>query len=88
MRRWLNTRDRICRNPICRRPATQCDQDHTLAYDRGGRSCTCNLGGLCRLHHQLKQLPGWQLTQDAQGYFTWTTPAGLTYRKEPYSYAV
>ncbi len=88
MRRWLNTRDRSCRNPICRRPATQCDQDHTLAYDRGGRSCTCNLGGLCRLHHQLKQLPGWQLTQDAQGYFTWTTPAGLTYRKEPYSYAV
>jgi hypothetical protein len=88
LRRWLNTRDRICRNPICRRPATQCDQDHTLAYDRGGRSCTCNLGGLCRLHHQLKQLPGWQLTQDAQGYFTWTTPAGLTYRKEPYRYAV
>ena len=88
LRRWLNTRDRTCRNPICRRPAAQCDQDHTLAYDRGGRSCTCNLGGLCRVHHQLKQLPGWQLTQDAQGYFTWTTPAGLTYRKEPYRYAV
>jgi hypothetical protein len=88
LRRWLNTRDRICRNPICRRPAAQCDQDHTLAYDRDGRSCTCNLGGLCRVHHQLKQLPGWQLTQDAQGYFTWTTPAGLTYRKEPYRYPV
>ncbi len=88
LRRWLNTRDRTCRNPICRRPAAQCDQDHTLAYDRGGKTCTCGLGGLCRVHHQLKQLPGWQLTQDAQGYFTWTTPAGLTYRKEPYRYAV
>jgi hypothetical protein len=88
LRRWLNTRDRICRNPICRRPAAQCDQDHTRAYDRGGRTCPCNLGGLCRVHHQLKQLPGWQLGQDAQGYFTWTTPAGLTYRKEPYRYAI
>jgi hypothetical protein len=88
LRRWLNTRDRICRNPICRRPAVGCDQDHTLAYHRGGRTCPCNLCALCRVHHQLKQLPGWQLTQDAQGYFTWRTPAGLTYRKEPYRYAI
>jgi hypothetical protein len=88
LRRWLSTRDRTCRNPGCRRPATQCDQDHTLAHNHGGKTCSCNLGSLCRLHHQLKQLPGWQLTQDAQGYFTWTTPAGLTYRKEPYRYAV
>jgi hypothetical protein len=88
LRRWLNTRDRTCRNPVCRRPAARCDQDHTLAYHHGGRTCPCNLGGLCRTHHQLKQLPGWRLTQDAQGYFTWRTPAGLTYRKEPFCYPV
>ncbi len=88
LRRWLNTRDRTCRNPVCRQPATRCDQDHTVAYDRGGRTCTCDLGAVCRAHHQLKQLPGWQLTQDAQGYFTWRTPAGLTYRKEPHRYLV
>jgi hypothetical protein len=87
MRRWLNARDRTCRNPICRRRAAQCDQDHTRAYDKGGRTCTCNLGGLCRLHHQVKQLPGWRLSQDANACFTWTTPAGLTYRNEPYKYA-
>jgi Domain of unknown function (DUF222) len=88
LRRWLNARDRTCRNPICRQPAARCDQDHTTAYQRGGRTCTCNLGGLCRVHHQLKQLPGWHLSQDAQGNFTWTTPAGLTYRKEPHRYPV
>jgi hypothetical protein len=88
VRRWLNARDRTCRNPVCRRRATQCDQDHTLAYDKGGRTCTCNLGGLCRLHHQLKQLPGWHLAQDSASCFTWTTPAGLTYRKEPHTYLV
>jgi hypothetical protein len=50
--------------------------------------CHVAHGGLCRLHHELKQLPGWQLSQDANGTFSWTTPAGLTYRKEPYRYPV
>ena len=86
LRRWLDVRDHTCRNPICRQPATRCDQDHTTAYHRGGRSCSCNLGGVCRSHHRLKQLPGWHLSQDAQGNFTWRTPAGLTYRKEPHRY--
>jgi hypothetical protein len=88
LRRWLNARDRTCRNPVCRQPAARCDQDHTVAYQRGGRTCSCGLGSLCRVHHQLKQLPGWHLSQDAQGSFTWTTPAGLTYRKEPHCYPV
>jgi hypothetical protein len=26
-----------------RRPATHCDQDHTIPYDRSGRTCECNL---------------------------------------------
>jgi hypothetical protein len=88
MRRWLAARDRTCRNPICRRRAAQCDQDHTHAYDKGGRTCPCNLGSLCRRHHQLKQLPGWRVEQDGAGRFTWITPAGLAYREEPYVYAV
>jgi hypothetical protein len=88
MRRWLSARDETCRNPVCRRRAAQCDEDHTLAYDKGGRTCICNLGPLCRLHHQVKQLRGWHLAQDSSGCFTWTTPAGLTYRKEPHRHLV
>lgn len=87
LRRWLTIRDRTCRHPVCQRRAVQCDQDHTIPYDQGGRTCPCDLGSLCRTHHQLKQLPGWHLAQDG-GAFTWTTPAGLTYRKEPYRYPV
>jgi hypothetical protein len=87
LRQWLNARDGTCRNPICRQPATRCDQDHTRPFHKGGRSCTCNLGGECRSHHQAKQLPGWRLTQDADGYFTWHTPSG-TYREEPHRYPV
>jgi hypothetical protein len=61
--------------------------DHTLAFDKGGRTCPCDLGALCRRHHQLKQERDWQLEQDGKGAFTWTTP-GLTYYKEPHKYLV
>lgn len=88
MRRWITARDRTCRNPICRRRATQCDMDHTVPFEKGGRTCPCGLGSLCRAHHELKQLPGWHLSQDAQGCFTWATPAGLTYRQKPFEYAI
>ena len=88
MRRWLVARDRTCRNPICRHRATQCDMDHTHPFDQGGRTCPCGLGALCRHHHQLKQADGWHLEQDGKGTFTWTTPAGLTYRQEPHHYAI
>lgn len=88
LRRQVATRDRTCRNPVCRQPARRADQDHTKAHDKGGLTCSCNLGSLCRLHHQLKQLPGWGLAQTRPGYFTWTTPAGLTYEQAPDTYPV
>ena len=88
MRRWVSARDRTCYNPVCRQPASRCDQDHTLAYHKGGRTCPCNLGSACRAHHQLKQLPGWDLIQDKPGYFTLRTRAGLSYMKTPDPYPV
>jgi hypothetical protein len=88
MRRWLIARDRTCRNPICRHRATQCDMDHTFPFDKGGRTCPCGLGALCRTHHRRKQLLGWHVEQDGRGTFTWITPAGLTYQKEPHKYLV
>lgn len=52
MRAVIEPRDQDCGFPICRRPATQCDLDHTVPYDQGGLTCTCNLSGLCP-HSQL-----------------------------------
>lgn len=72
MRRWIIARDRACRNPICRRRAPQCDMDHTVPFEKGVRTCPCGLGPLCRAHHELKQLPGWRLSQGTQGHFTGT----------------
>ena len=81
-------RDRTCRFPPCRRPAEQCDLDHTVPFDQGGLTCTCNIGGACRSHHQLKQHPRWSLSQRAAGIFRWTTPAGRSYVSRPDPYAV
>jgi Domain of unknown function (DUF222) len=83
LQEFITARDLTCRFPSCRQPAWRGDLDHTIPWPQG-RTCGCNLGGLCRTHHQLKQHPGWTLTQAATpGVFTWTTPAGRTYTVTP-----
>ncbi|HSR84499.1 MAG TPA: HNH endonuclease signature motif containing protein [Streptosporangiaceae bacterium] len=86
LRHLIEVRQRTCDYPGCRRPAAVCDLDHTLPYDRGGRTCECNLGPRCRRHHRAKQVPGWHLSQDKPGIVTWRLPSGRTYttRPEPY----
>ena len=86
LRHLVQIRHATCTFPGCRRPAAQCDQDHTVAYDDGGPTCLCNLAGLCRHHHQVKQTPGWALEQTTPGVLTWTTPAGRRYTTTPTEY--
>jgi hypothetical protein len=83
VREFVNLRDLTCRFPTCRQPAQRCDADHTKPYDQGGPTCACNLGALCRFHHQLKQHRQWRLDQPVPGTFTWTTPTGRTYEVQP-----
>ena len=61
LRHIIKIRSPRCGAPGCRRPAVRCDDDHTIPYDQGGRTCECNLYPLCRRHHQTKQARGWQL---------------------------
>src|SRR5450755_220110 len=39
----VKVRNPTCSAPGCRRRAVNCDDDHTIPYDRGGRTCECNL---------------------------------------------
>jgi hypothetical protein len=82
----IRARNRTCTFPGCRRPATSCDLDHTIAYQAGGRTCPCNLAALCRRHHKAKQTPRWHLTQPQPGVLTWTTPHGRSYTVGPSTY--
>jgi hypothetical protein len=86
LRHLVHVRQRTCCFPGCRRPAVRCDLDHTVAFDRGGRTCWCNLAPVCRRHHRAKQAPGWHLEQPRPGQMTWRTPNGRCYQTagEPY----
>jgi hypothetical protein len=83
LRHLIWTRSPTCSAPGCRRPAAQCDLDHTVPYDQGGRTCECDLAPLCRHHHRCKQSEGWRLEQPSPGIMRWTTPAGRRYLTVP-----
>ncbi len=82
----VRARNRTCGYPGCRRPAAGCDLDHTIPYEQGGRTCPCNVAPLCRNHHQVKQDPGWMVTQPEPGTLVWTTPHGRSYTVAPDPY--
>jgi Domain of unknown function (DUF222) len=83
LRHLVWARNPTCCAPGCQRPAAQCDLDHTVPYDQGGRTCECGLAPLCRHHHRCKQSQGWRLDQPSPGTLRWTTPAGRSYRTVP-----
>jgi hypothetical protein len=88
LRHLSQVRHATCTSPVCRRPAAQCDHEHNIPYEAGGRSCLCNTGPKCRHDHRLKQRPRWQVDQLPDGTFRWTTPAGRTYTTEPTRYPI
>ncbi len=86
LRHKIHARTPTCSYWGCRRPAQQCDDDHTIAWERGGLSCECNLAPLCRRHHRMKQREGWILTQPRPGIMTWQAPSGRCYTTTPAQY--
>ncbi len=80
----LRLRDQHCRFPGCNRPAERCEIDHAKPYDAGGLTDTCNLGPLCKHHHELKTAGYWHITASARdGSCTWRSPLGRIYEHEP-----
>jgi len=76
---FLLARDRTCRFPGCRQPATRSDIDHAHSWDSGGETNIENLGLLCRRHHRLKTHGRWGLISNADGSCEWTSPVGKKY---------
>jgi hypothetical protein len=88
LRHLSQVRYATCTGPTCRRPAAQCDFEHNIPYEAGGRSCVCNGGPKCRHDHRLKQDPRWTVEQLPSGDFRWTGPSGRQYTTEPTRYPV
>lgn len=81
LRRFLRVRSPRCEWPGCGQPAKRCDVDHDTAWPEGP-TCSCNLGTLCRHHHQVKQ-SGWTKTRQGDGSVMWTSPTGQRALGEP-----
>jgi hypothetical protein len=88
LRHLSQVRHATCTSPVCRRPAGQCDFEHNIPYQAGGRTCLCNGGPKCRHHHRLKQHPRWHVDQHPDGTLLWTTPSGRQYGTEPTRYPI
>jgi hypothetical protein len=86
LRHLSQVRHATCTGPACRRPAGQCDFEHNVPYEAGGRTCMCNGGPKCRHDHRVKQDPRWKVEQPTPGVVRWTTPSGRQYTTEPTRY--
>ena len=52
--------------------------------DAGGRTDQCNLGPLCKHHHEMKTAGYWHITASHRnGSCTWRSPLGRVYHPEP-----
>lgn len=84
LRRWLGVRDQVCTGPGCMRSARDCDIDHRLDWQYGGKTADTNLSPLCEQHHALKTKSRWVLHRDdVTGARWWVSPTSLTVPVEP-----
>jgi hypothetical protein len=86
LRHLTQVRDGKCSFPTCSRHARETDFEHGVPFENGGRTCACNCHSCSRSCHQVKQQPGWTVTQEKPGWHTWTTPSGRTYTQGPWQY--
>lgn len=76
-----------CTFTTCRTPQRSCDYEHSTPHDKGGITCLCACGPVCRRNHLDKQQPHWKITPGpAPGWFTWTLPNGRSYHNGPTIY--
>ena len=84
LRRWLGVRDQVCTGPGCMRSARDCDIDHLLDWQYGGKTADTNTGPLCEPHHVIKTKSKWVLYRDEiSGARWWVSPTSLTVPVEP-----
>ncbi|MBC7278260.1 HNH endonuclease signature motif containing protein, partial [Nocardioides sp.] len=75
--------DQTCAFPNCNVKAENCDLDHRVPFDQGGKTTTSNLTCLCRRHHRAKTHLGWTYQRLAPGRYRWRSPHGYEFLTSP-----
>jgi hypothetical protein len=75
---YVRARDKHCQAPGCRRPAHQCEIDHTTRWDDNGPTEEWNLAVACKRHHRAKDNGGFELFRADFGLL-WVSPRGHAY---------
>ncbi|MGM0928600.1 MAG: DUF222 domain-containing protein [Actinomycetota bacterium] len=83
LKRLVRLRDRHCREFGCTVPADQCEIDHTIAWEDGGKTVLENLTAHCKPGHKTKHHGGGTVTQDTDGTLHFTTRSGHTHTTTP-----
>ncbi|WP_254126388.1 HNH endonuclease signature motif containing protein [Amycolatopsis sp. CA-230715] len=83
MRKYVQVLHRTCDMPGCCRPAQYSDLDHIQPWSEGGGTDKINIRPFCRVHHGLRDEPGWEFHTDANGNTTVIAPDGRTYTDDP-----
>ncbi len=83
LKRLIRLRDRHCREFGCTVPADQCDIDHTIAWEDGGKTVPENLSAHCKPGHKTKHHGRGTVTQDNDGTLHFTTRSGHTHTTTP-----
>ena len=83
--RHVVLRDRTCTVPGCGQPALRCDGEHAIPWPNGATS-EDNCGAMCRWHHRLKTHAGWTVQRLGDGSVLWSSPEGLTRRRQSFDY--
>jgi hypothetical protein len=78
----VTERDGTCVFPWCTRPVQSCDDDHTVPYERGGPTCSCNIAPVCRTHHRAKTHDGWVYRFIRPGSYLWVSPHGYWHYRD------
>jgi hypothetical protein len=78
-RAFVAARDRTCRGPGCRVPASRSEIDHRVDHAKGGPTRVWNLDAECGHCHDLKH-SGWTTGRNPFDDTTWTSLLGHTYR--------
>ncbi|WP_237742854.1 HNH endonuclease, partial [Actinopolymorpha alba] len=80
---FVQSLNQRCTWMLCRRPAINCDLDHTKPYSEGGETSVENVAPLCRRHHRVKTEGDWKVEQTSPGHLRYTDPHGREYQVAP-----